>query len=36
MIYWLKRLEEDKEYVRVFRDYYRADDKTQKELETKN
>lgn len=34
--YWLQRLEKQEKYTRVFRDYYRADEYTKKQLEMKN
>ena len=33
--YWLHRLEKQEKYTRVFRDYYRADEFTRKQLERK-
>ncbi len=32
MNYWLNMIEKGQEYVRVFRDYYRADEDTKKKL----
>lgn len=34
--YWLHRLEKQEKYTRVFRDYYRADEYTKKQLEKRN
>lgn len=36
MNYWLSMIEKGEEYVREFRDYYRADEETKKKLEERN
>lgn len=36
MNYWLSMIDKGEEYVRIFRDYYRADEDTKKKLEEKN
>ena len=36
MHYWLVMLEKGLEYEKVFKDYYRADEMTKKELEKKS
>jgi hypothetical protein len=36
MNYWLNMIEKGEEYVKVFRDYYRADEETKMKLEHKN
>lgn len=36
MNYWLHMIERGEEYVRHFRDYYRADEETKKKLEERN